>query len=218
VSSDRTLFGKSKDNAISICFFSKKPEVDSLETTIAGFPTPEYCFAHISTLLSVHQSRMSTKVELEKKFMDKVPGAKHLFSFGSKPTAHNQQMITSDLYNLTHSNLDLPFRERLVDFTLAWDKQKFLLMSACDLDMPFSDDAKRGKMLVSRIDKILKKIDSFIAIQISKVVSDTPEIDGVTPHTPPGEPSTPPKDGSKPPAYDVLHLSHSFQPARRMTK
>jgi hypothetical protein len=212
VSRNRRLFGKSDNSSASTGFFSKKLEVDYFDTTIAGFPTPEYCFRHISTMLSVHQRRMSTKVELEKKVMDNVPGAKHIFRFGTKPTAHSQYNITSDLLKLTQSNLDFPFRERVIDFMLAWDKQKVLLIPACDLDMPFSDDAKRGKLLASRVDKILKKMDSFPTIEISKIAAYTLESDSRSPHTLSGDLLTPPKEGSVPPAYDVSNSSPSFTP------
>ena len=134
------------------------------DRTIARFDSSEYCFVNMHTLLSIHKSRLASKVADEKNFIAKVPGASAIFCYGTKPNAQKKYDTTIELLCLVNRDIAIPFAEKLGDFRLEWDKRKEILITACDLDMPFSAASKQGQRVVSRIDKLLLKIDSFLEI------------------------------------------------------
>jgi len=154
-----------------LSLFSKKPTQDPWDSTVAGFTTAGACFGQIHTVLTIHKSRLSDKVERQNNvdnILAKIPGASNLVHFGTTPTAKNQDAATAQLMQLTHYGLNTPFTERLKNFRVDWEKLKPTLKPSCDLDMPFSDAAKLGKELVNKVDKLLQRIDFLLQIQTAK--------------------------------------------------
>jgi hypothetical protein len=152
-------------------------------------------------MFNIHLSRLSDKVARENAVIKKIPGMRFIFNYGIKPTANDQYQVTEELAKLAAHDLKTPFAETLNEFLLLWDKKKFRLTNTCDVDMPFSDAAKCGALFVSRIDKIIQKIEYFLNIARSIDVSEAGEDESFV-HTPSGAAISIVLTSTAPPSYE----------------